>query len=638
VSERSRATDVLAALIAATAFVAWDLVLVLSTPPRWDPTALGIAGFAFSAWGLGGVFAIVLALGRAEIVRALRERRAGGAIAGAIDGAALWYLAIVRQNPAMIGPRLRVVTLAVALAAGAVTGGLARRRFARTLAIGGLVVALAGIPLLVRNGDGFARLALHAVAIASFASLVSWRAPKSVALVGALAAGIAALSATPILSASPTAREALHRRSVHAHAWMYPIHLAVDRDGDGASNLFGGRDCDPARGSTFPGAHERPGDGRDENCAGGDGRPVPAARRSSAHGVAAGADVLLLSFDSLRWDVLPALGGVRRAMGEAAEMTRAVCPSPKTVTSLGSTLRGRSFREVRWADVPRIRGKVPARDRSPTLAVPLARAGYRVVYVPTHPYVDLPTRVATGFERIGPASWPPRPFVPAPRAVEELRRAFAGPRPVCAWAHFMESHHPYRYGDRKGPDDRRGLAASIRWVDRAVAPLVRDLESRRGRRLVVFAWGDHGEEFGEHGGTLHASTAYAEQARVAMLAAGPGVVPGRWDGPVSTASIPATVLDLVGAEIPASMTEPSLLPLWRGEAPWPAVAVSEVRTTRVGVGYTGERFRLVTDPVHGLESLFDSERDPLEQRDVAKERPEELRRMRRLARSWDERH
>jgi hypothetical protein len=101
----------------------------------------------------------------------------------------------------------------------------------------------------------------------------------------------------------------------------------------------------------------------------------------------------------------------------------------------------------------------------------------------------------------------------------------------------------------------------------------------------------------------------------------------------------STVLQQLGVEIPLSMTEPSLLPLVRGEGPGPEVAVSEMPAqNRYMVAYTGRRWRLVTDPVHRTYELFDMESDPLEQVNVAARQPDALASMLELARQWNERH
>jgi len=643
---QARAHGVVAAAGVIAALVVHDLWTVLQTPPWPAPSFPGLVVFAATSWGVGTVLAVAFVLLRGELRRTLAGRRAGPACAGALDASAIFALAVVGHSPAPLAgwPWFLILPpfLVVGAVAGALTGRL-RPRPGRMLAAAVAVASAAALPLLHPIGEVFLRLALHAACVAAVAAALGGVriAGRPVAAGLGLALALAALS-NPLVAASSDARAALHARSVQARAWFMVAIWLTDRDRDGAPNLFGGRDCDGRHPRIFPGAAEIPGSGRDENCSGGDARPPPArpVRVAPGHGAAAGSDVLLLSIDSLRWDVTDELRDVRATLGAHADLRRAVSPTPKTVTSLASTLRGRSYRQVRFETAPGLRGKVPARDPSATLAGPLVRAGYRVLAAPTHAYVDPRTRVAAGFETVAARGWPgARPFVPAPDALDAVRMALIGTDgPVCAWVHLMESHHPYRYGGRSGPDSPAGLRSSVRWLDRRLGRFLRDIRRTGRRSPIVAVFGDHGEEFGEHGGRLHASTVFAEQVRVALLLAGPGVSPGRYDAPVTTASIPATVLDLVGVAAPTSMTEPSLLPFLSGETPWPDLAVSESRSTRIAVGYTSSRFRLVSDPVFGVEMLFDSEADPLEQRDLAAALPADLARMRRLAHAWDEAH
>jgi hypothetical protein len=56
------------------------------------------------------------------------------------------------------------------------------------------------------------------------------------------------------------------------------------------------------------------------------------------------------------------------------------------------------------------------------------------------------------------------------------------------------------------------------------------------------------------------------------------------------------------------------------------------------LGYTTATHRLVYDPVHRTEELYDLAADPYEQRDLAGADPEALAAARKLARAWDESH
>ena len=210
--------------------------------------------------------------------------------------------------------------------------------------------------------------------------------------------------------------------------------------------------------------------------------------------------------------------------------------------------------------------------------------------------------------------------------------------PTAVFLHFMEPHHPYRYGDQQGPDSIVGLRRAVRYLDRTIAKFIRHVEQTRGSKPVVAVFGDHGEEFGEHGGRLHASSVYAEQVRVGFLLAAPGVPDLQSDAPVSTAILPATLLGLIGQAAPSSMSEASILSYLTGEAQPPTLAVSELRGDLNTVGYTFADYRLLIDPVYSLRSLFEIENDPFESVNLAQTNQERAKKLAEQARAWDERH
>src|SRR5690606_35366119 len=79
--------------------------------------------------------------------------------------------------------------------------------------------------------------------------------------------------------------------------------------------------------------------------------------------------------------------------------------------------------------------------------------------------------------------------------------------------------------------------------------------------LIIFS-SDHGEEFWDHGGYEHGHSLYNEVIGVPLVIKLPGMKSGeRRREEVSTRSIPATVLDVVGVEYGSdSMMAESLTP------------------------------------------------------------------------------
>jgi hypothetical protein len=301
-------------------------------------------------------------------------------------------------------------------------------------------------------------------------------------------------------------------------------------------------------------------------------------------------------------------------------------------------LRGRPFRQIDYVAVPGMRNLVP--EGSATLGDVLVDAGYRAITVPTHRYLGQQGRVLAGFDQLLPsASELADRFVRAPSAIELVTSEISRSRtPVCAFIHLMESHHPFRYGNETGPDSLVGLRRAVRYLDPLIADMIARISKMRGNPPIVAILGDHGEEFDEHGGRFHATTAYSEQVRVAFLFSGPGVPSGELTAPVSTAALPATVLELIGIDPPASMTEPSILAYLTSESPAPDVAVSEARGSPGMVGYTFESHRLIVEPVRSARMLFDNREDVLEASDRADDSPDLVRTLSARARDWNERH
>jgi arylsulfatase A-like enzyme len=120
------------------------------------------------------------------------------------------------------------------------------------------------------------------------------------------------------------------------------------------------------------------------------------------------------------------------------------------------------------------------------------------------------------------------------------------------------------------PDQLQGeldaYDGAIAYVDDQVSNLLATVRAMaRSRPLLVIFTSDHGEEFGEHGGFLHQRHLYREVIQVPLIVWEPGHVPQgmRVSQPVSNASIPATVMRLLGGDV-GPFTSPDLSPLWTG--------------------------------------------------------------------------
>lgn len=190
---------------------------------------------------------------------------------------------------------------------------------------------------------------------------------------------------------------------------------------------------------------------------------------------------------------------------------------------------------------------------------------------------------------------------------------------------------------------------SIRWVDRILGSLLRELERRnlRDKTLIVFA-SDHGEAFGEHGREGHARDVYSEVTETPFILSfpfrlEPGVVVRTR---TENVDIWPTVLDLLGLPpldgADGHSLVPDILATARGEAlrSDEGPAFSQIDQTwgradaqpRPIVAVTEDGYRLVHHvAAPDLTELFDRAKDPREQTNVAADQPEVVDRLRRQA-------
>ncbi len=90
---------------------------------------------------------------------------------------------------------------------------------------------------------------------------------------------------------------------------------------------------------------------------------------------------------------------------------------------------------------------------------------------------------------------------------------------------------------------------SVHYADSVVGRVLDALEQQgKSAETLVVVTGDHGEEFNEHGFFGHTSNFTRTQVHVPFVLAGPGVPPGVEERPTSHLDLPATLLELLGAD------------------------------------------------------------------------------------------
>jgi iduronate 2-sulfatase len=180
-----------------------------------------------------------------------------------------------------------------------------------------------------------------------------------------------------------------------------------------------------------------------------------------------------------------------------------------------------------------------------------------------------------------------------------------------------------------------GYLACVSYIDAQIGKLLQALEEsgKREETVIVF-WGDHGFHLGDHG-LWCKHTNYEQATRVPLLFSGPGVKAGRENtSPVELVDIFPTLCDLSGVDKPGHLQGTSLQPVLSGDskAVKPFAVSQYPRGKKMGYALRTDRYRYVawypsekdkapaktTKPL--AEELFDYQADPLESRNLAKDR------------------
>jgi len=372
--------------------------------------------------------------------------------------------------------------------------------------------------------------------------------------------------------------------------------------------------------------------------------------------------VLLVSIDTLRPDHLGAYGYARptspnfdRLAREGVLFEVACSVAPWTLPAHATLLTGL---------LPHRHGIQTSRKGLPpdipTLASRLDAAGFRTAAVVNSSYVGRRNGLDRGFHTFQQVPEPERaPSEVADLGLHWLDAHLHDPAPFFLFLHFYDVHSDYEALPRferllvrpyQGPvsgstgqllrvthgevalgdDDLRHLVdlydASVRQTDTQLGRVLEWLE-RHGLadRVLVVVTSDHGEEFLEHGGVLHARTHYHEVLRIPLVMRGPGLPHGRRvTRPVSIADVAPTVLSVADVA-PGEGDGSDLSRLWRAGASDDAdpgrwlVAEGDHgnghRNAKRSI--RNARYKLIQDRITNEVELYDLVNDPEEQDDLS---------------------
>jgi len=179
------------------------------------------------------------------------------------------------------------------------------------------------------------------------------------------------------------------------------------------------------------------------------------------------------------------------------------------------------------------------------------------------------------------------------------------------------------HGERMNDGDNHRDAHRPAFPIRALEPMM-DILHHKGRRRRMRHMKRRGEWTGAIGGKCHGFHVYDDVTRVPLIFTGPGATEGlEIRDFVRHVDIGPTILDLVGVERPEGFGPDgrSLVPLIRGEKMEPPVAYLEATGTNLHSPTRKMKYaKGVLDP-DIPEELYDLEKDPTEQTNLAPDDP-----------------
>lgn len=474
-------------------------------------------------------------------------------------------------------------------------------------------------------------------------------------LMGVLVATIATSFA--LFEVWPGAKGAMNAARVTSSVAVR-LQRFTDADGDGVSSLFGGGDCAAFDASRSPMSREIPNNGVDDDCDGWDAtaeQVVP--KLEPFYGELLDSqkkrfNVILLVVDSLRPDHLSVYGYAKNTSPHLSDLasdawlfTRAYAQSSTTGLSMPSMLSGRRPSSMQW------KGGYPETVESEWMLPKfLGQHGYKTTLAVNRYVVRHMKGLQRDFQEVlsvpAGSDWKSGEHIIA-NVITAVERAQRDGHPFFIMAHFDDVHHPYRahlgHSVPNFPHPNRNIAA----YDRCIAhfdDMLRNLDSslaRLGTRddTILIVTADHGEEFGEHGGTIHSRTCYAESVHVPLIVRIPGFKPRRISSRVALTDLVPTLLEAIS--LPSdrvvvdgqSLFVPALTPDQAPEDRPIFCSVFQLLSGRKNFFISSvrtDKHVLIHEALSDHVELYDAVSDPAERQDIASSKPEAVEELSQL--------
>ncbi|MFQ5539692.1 MAG: sulfatase-like hydrolase/transferase [Candidatus Binatia bacterium] len=252
--------------------------------------------------------------------------------------------------------------------------------------------------------------------------------------------------------------------------------------------------------------------------------------------------------------------------------------------------------------------------------------GPRAIFPPDFPVIELR----------GSESYSDQHSVPADEvfgwAQDAINRLDEGER-FLAFLHLMDVHNDlWKKADGLdfGDDPRDLYDNNLSYIDRAFSRFVVWLKHRGlYDRTVILLTSDHGEQFWEHGASLHGHTVYEEEIRIPLILLAHGIRGRVDDVPVIAADMAPTIAELAGYSVHPPYDDPrmgiSLVPLLLGKERDRYLQrdiLGRASFKQRYFLYRDWKWKLVYSADFDLLQLFNTVSDPRERTNLIQERPE----------------
>lgn len=335
--------------------------------------------------------------------------------------------------------------------------------------------------------------------------------------------------------------------------------------------------------------------------------------------------VVLVTLDGLREDLFDGKGKdhmptMQRLRRQGVYFKNARAPSSETAHTLPAISTGTYYSQQYWTRRKDRGNYWMFQDENPQLASSLSQGGVFTAYVPAVAWMQQSQGLLRGFDlnehKKTKDRWAVNGEDLTNRILEVLRKHPKGP--LFIFCHYLDSHSPYEKGGTTGPMFDRYLGA-LDYLDTQLARIAKQLDTPefKSRSLFIVS-SDHGEAFGEHSTTHHASTVYDELLRVPLIFKGLNLAPAVRDELVSLVDLGPTILDLYGLATPPSFMGESLQPLLIGKSrQFQRPIVAEGRKKRAMVFADG--YKVIQNQRSRTWELYNLGSDPREKRNLSDE-------------------